>query len=145
LVPCSHAHDCERKKVEHANKCALKAGTSTSQNHLDTTLMSTKNGRESRWKKCTVVANNLYNELCSAAHCLIDEDKQNVLKRFLDKNEVKCLLPEHVRNAKDVEYKLSLLESLKVAYAQLVTHESKENISYKNVLLIVVSNQGGPS
>jgi hypothetical protein len=108
--------------------------------------MSIENGRESRWKKCIVFANNLYNELSSTAHCLSDEDKQNVLKRFLDKNEVKCLLLKHVKNSTDVEYKLSLLESLKVAYVQLVTHKSKENKSYKNVLLIVVvSNQGGPS
>jgi hypothetical protein len=145
LIPCSCAHDNERKKVEHANKHALKAGTSTSQNHLDTTLMYVENGRESRWRKCTFVVNNLYNELCSTTHCLINEDKKNVLKRFLDKDEVKCLLPEHARNARDVEYKLGLLESLKAAYAQLVTQKSKENRSYKNALLtIVVSNQVGP-
>jgi len=79
--------------------------------------MSTKNGRESRWRKCTVVANNLYNELCSTAHYLTDEDKQNFLKRFLDKDEVKCLLLEHAKNARDVEYKLGLLESLQGTYA----------------------------
>ncbi len=110
-------HDSERKKVERANKHALKIGTSTSQNHLDTTLMSIENGRESRWRKCTIVVNNLYNELCSIAHYLIDEDKQNVLKRFLDKDEVKCLLPKHAKNARDVEYKLGLLESLKATCA----------------------------
>ncbi len=117
LIPCSCAHDCERKLVECANKHALKTGTSTSQNYLDTTLMSIENGRESRWRKCIVVANNLYNELCSIAHCLTDEDKQNVLKRFLDKDDVKCLLPEHAKNARDVEYMLGLLESLKATCA----------------------------
>jgi hypothetical protein len=77
---------------------------------------------------------------------LTNEDKQSVLKRFLDNDEVKCLLLEHARNARDVEYKLSLHESLKVAYAQLVTYKSKENKSYRNaVLTTIVLNQGGPS
>jgi hypothetical protein len=57
------------------------------------------------------------NELCSTAHYLTDEDKQNFLKRFLDKDEVKCLLLEHAKNARDVEYKLGLLESLQGTYA----------------------------
>jgi hypothetical protein len=48
---------------------------------------------------------------------LTDEDKQNVLKRFLDKDDVKCLLPEHAKNARDVEYMLGLLESLKATCA----------------------------
>jgi hypothetical protein len=51
---------------------------------------------------------------------LNDKDKQLVLKRFLDKDHVKCLLPEFVRDVRDVrdvEHKLNLLNNLKATYA----------------------------
>jgi hypothetical protein len=70
-----------------------------------------------RWRKSSTIVNNLSSELCYATHELNDKEKQLVLRRFLDKDHVKCLLPELVRNAKDVEHKLNLFNSLKVAYA----------------------------
>jgi hypothetical protein len=39
-----------------------------------------------------------------------------VLKRFLDKDFVNFLLPKFARDARDIEYKLVLLENIKVAY-----------------------------
>ncbi len=75
------------------------------------------------------------------------EDKQYVLKRFLDKQFVRCLLPKFVKDLNEIECKLALLESLKAAYMQLKVHKSKENVSFRNALLIVVvsNNSGRPS
>jgi len=53
---------------------------------------------------------------------------------------------EFARHAREIEQKLSLLESMKDAYAQLVAQKKKDNLPYRNVLLIaVVSHQSGPS
>jgi hypothetical protein len=50
-------------------------------------------------------------------HNLNDEDKQQVLRRFLDKETIWDLLPKFARHAKDTKQKLSLLESMEDAYA----------------------------
>jgi hypothetical protein len=71
---------------------------------------------------------------------------QHALRKFLDKNNVQGLLPQFVRDASAMERKLSLLENLKIAYAQLVAQKSKENLYYKNIFLTtMVSNEVGPS
>jgi len=63
----------------------------------------------------------------------------------LDKDNVQGLLPQFVKDASDIESKLGLLESLKIAYAQLVAQKSKENLSYRNTLLItMVLNEACP-
>jgi hypothetical protein len=50
------------------------------------------------------------------------------------------------KHARDIEQKLSLLESMKDVYAQLVVQKTKDNLPYKNVLLTaMVSRQRGPS
>jgi hypothetical protein len=91
-------------------------------------------------------AKSLNNVLHNSRNNFSDEDKQEVLKRFLDKDNVKGLLPKFARNSRNIEQKSCLLESLKFAYAQLASNKSKENFPIKNVLLtIVVSNQIGPS
>jgi len=64
----------------------------------------------------------------------------------LDKEIVRDLLPKFVRHVKDVEQKLNLLECMEDAYAQLVVQKTKDNLPYRNVLLIaMVSHQSGPS
>jgi hypothetical protein len=75
------------------------------------------------------------------------EDKQEVLRTFLDKQFVKCLLPKFGRDVKETKCKLALLKSLKAAYMQLKVHKSKENLSFIYALLTVVvsNNSGGPS
>jgi hypothetical protein len=61
----------------------------------------------------------------------------------LDKETVFFI--EFVRHGRDTEKKLKLLESMKDAYAQLVTKKTKDNLPYKNALLtIMVSNQARP-
>jgi hypothetical protein len=39
-----------------------------------------------------------------------------VLRRFLDKDSINFLFPKFARDARDIEYKLALLENIKVAY-----------------------------
>jgi hypothetical protein len=70
-----------------------------------------------------------------------------VLKRFLDKQSMKCLLPKSTNDAREIECKLDLLESFKTTYMQLKAHKSKENLSFRNAILIaiVLNNNGGPS
>jgi hypothetical protein len=52
------------------------------------------------------------------------------------------LFPKFVRQSRDIEKKLKFLESMKDAYAQLVTQKTKDHLPYKNALLtVVVSNQ----
>ncbi len=64
----------------------------------------------------------------------------------MDKEIVRDLLPKFVRHVKDVEQKLNLLECMEDAYAQLVVQKAKDNLPYRNVLLIaMVSHQSGPS
>jgi hypothetical protein len=45
-----------------------------------------------------------------------EENKKEMLKRFLNKQYVKCFLPEFARDVKEIKCKLALLESLKAAY-----------------------------
>jgi len=75
------------------------------------------------------------------------EDKQKVLRRFLDKQSMRCLLPKFAKDVRKTERKLALLEILKATYMQLKAHKSKENLSFRNALLtfIVSNNSGGPS
>jgi hypothetical protein len=99
-----------------------------------------------RWRKCIIVANSLSNFLHDSNHNLNDEDKQQVLRGFLDKETIRDLLPKFVRRVRDIEQKLILLESMEDAYAQLVVQKTKDNLPYKNVLLTtMVSHQSGPS
>jgi hypothetical protein len=63
----------------------------------------------------------------------------------LDKESVQALLLEFVKHGKETEKKLKLLESMKDAYAQLVAQKAKDNLPYRNALLIVMmSNQTRP-
>jgi hypothetical protein len=69
-----------------------------------------------------------------------------MFRRFLGKTFVNFLLPEFVRDARYIECKLALLESLKVAYMQLTTYKSKESLPFKNALLTAIASNGvGPS
>ncbi len=98
------------------------------------------------WKKYCVIVDNLHELLFNHAHNFTNEDMQHALRKFLDKNNVQGLLPQFVRDASAMERKLSLLENLKIAYAQLVAQKSKENLYYKNIFLTtMVSNEVGPS
>ncbi len=147
MCPYRRACDRERKQVDCAKQLVVRrVGNSSSPTLLDTT-MSIKIHREvPRWRKCSTKANNLSNEFCSAAHELNYKEIKLVLRRFFDKVHVKCLLQKLVRDARDVEHKLSILNSLKATYVQLVAHKSKDNMPYRNALLkVVASNQVGPS
>lgn len=44
------------------------------------------------------------------------EDKQEMLRRFLDKQSVRCLLPKFTSDARKIECKLALFESFKATY-----------------------------
>ncbi len=81
------------------------------------TLVSIENHIYRRWRKCIIVADSLSNFLHDVDHNLNDEDKQQVLRRFLDKETIWDLLPKFARHAKDTKQKLSLLESMEDAYA----------------------------
>ncbi len=119
--PYRHARDQERKQVDHAKQLVVRRLGKSSSITLLVTTMSIKIRREvPRWRKCSTIVDNFSNELCSVAHELNDKEKQIVLRRFLDKAHVKCLLLELVRDARDVKHKLSLFYNLKAAYAQLV-------------------------
>ncbi len=52
-----------------------------------------------------------------------EEDKQEMLRRFLNKQSVRCLLPKFISDARNIERKLALFESLKVTYMQLKAHK----------------------
>jgi hypothetical protein len=69
-----------------------------------------------------------------------------MLKRFLNK-QMKCLVPEFTSDVREIECKLDLLESFKSTYMQLKAHKSKENLSFRNDILITIdsNNNGGPS
>lgn len=124
MCPCRHAHDRERKQVDHANQLVIRCARKSSSPTLLDTTMSIEICREiPRWRKCSTIIDNISNELCSASHELSDKEKQLVLMRFLDKDHVKCLLLKLVRDAKDardVEHKLILFNNLKATYVQLV-------------------------
>jgi len=99
-----------------------------------------------QWRKYCVVVDNLHVFLFNPTHNFTNEDRQHALRKFLDKDNVQGLLPQFVKDANDIKHKLSLLENLKIAYAQLVAQKSKENLSYRNTFFtIVVSNEVGPS
>jgi hypothetical protein len=104
------------------------------------------NPATTQWRKYCVVADNLHELLFNPTHNFTNEVKQHSLRKFLDKNNVQGFLPQFVNDANDIKCKLSLLENLKITYAQLVAQKSKENLSYKNTFFtIVVSNEVGPS
>jgi hypothetical protein len=110
------------------------------------TLVSTKNHIDRKWKKCIIVAGSLSNLLDDVAHNFNDEDKQQVFKMFLDKEIVRDLLLEFAKHVRNIEQKLSLLGSMKDAYARLVAQKTKSNLPYRIALLTaVVSRQSGPS
>jgi hypothetical protein len=60
---------------------------------------------------------------------------------------MKCLLPKSTSDAREIECKLDLLENFKTTYMQLKAHKSKENLSFRNAILIAIvsNNNGGPS
>jgi hypothetical protein len=96
-------------------------------------------------RKYVWVADSLNKVLYDVAHNFNDEDSRHVFKRFLDKESVQALLLEFVKHGRKTEKKLKLLESMKDAYAQLVAQKAKDNLPYRNALLIVImSNQIGP-
>jgi len=110
MCPCRHAHDQEKNQIDRAKQLALRrVGKSSSPTLLDTTMFIEIHKEVPKWRKCSTIANNLNNELCSVAHELNDKEKQLVLKRFLDKDHVKCLLSKLVKDARDVEQKLNLV------------------------------------
>jgi hypothetical protein len=84
------------------------------------------------------ITNRLNIELHNIEHNFNDEDRQNVLKRFLNKEDVKSMFLEFQQKTKDIERKLTLFDNIKVAYAQLVAQKSRDNMSYKNAILNVV-------
>jgi hypothetical protein len=115
---------------------------------MDFTIDSTYtvNPITAQWRKYYVVADNFHELLFNPTHNFTNEDNQHALRKFLNKNNVQGLLPQFVKDVNDIKRKLCLLRNLKIAYAQLVAQKSKENLSYKNTLLIiVVSNEVGPS
>jgi hypothetical protein len=141
---CRRTKDHERKRVQREKQCALAMEKSISQDVL-ATLVSIENHMDRRWRKCIIVVDNLSNFLHDVAHNFNDEDKQQVPRRFLDKETIRDLLPKFARHAKDIEQKLNLLECMEDAYAQLVVQKEKDNLPYRNVLLTaMVSHQSGP-
>jgi hypothetical protein len=85
--------------------------------------------------------------LCGDEYNFTKEDKQKMFRRFLDKQFMKCLLPNFTSDVREIERKLDLFESFKATYIQLKAHKSKENLSFKNAILIAIvsNNNGGPS
>ncbi len=47
----------------------------------------------------------------------IKEDKQEVLRRFLDKQSMRCLLPKFARDVKNTKRKLALLKTSSCIHA----------------------------
>jgi archaellum biogenesis ATPase FlaH len=84
---CRHAKDCERKRAQCERQHALAMEKSISQDVL-ATLVSIENHIDRRWRKCIIVVDSLSNFLHDANHNLNDEDKQQVPRRFLDKETI---------------------------------------------------------
>ncbi len=152
LIACRFTKDRERKRVELARKmveCENQWHARVEKSDLvdfivnSTTIM---NPTTTQWRKYCVVVDNLHELLFNPTRNFTNEDRRHALRKFLDKDNVQGLLPQFVKDTSDIKDKLSLLENLKIAYAQLVAQKSKENLSYRNTLLItVVSNEVGPS
>lgn len=94
--------------------------------------------REQIRRKCITIMNRLNIELHIIEHNFNDEDRQNVLKRFLNKEDVKSMFFEFQQKTKNIEQKLTLFDNIKAAYAQLVAQKSRDNMPYKNAILSVV-------
>jgi hypothetical protein len=57
-----------------------------------------------RWGKCVIFANNLNKVLHDVvAHHCNDEHKQQVVKRFLDKESVQTFLPKFVKHGRNIK------------------------------------------
>ncbi len=114
--------------------------------HLKGPLSKNVGVREQNWRKCSVVVDKLSNELHNFEHNFNNEDKQHVLRRFLNKEDVKNLLPKFQWNFRATEQKLAFFDNVRVAYAHLVSHKSRDNRHYKNALLsVIVSIETSPS
>jgi hypothetical protein len=143
-----HAKDHDRKRVEQTRKhvinmvenfasqnCQKNLASQNYPNGLLTIGISVHTSIFRKWQKGVESLNNVIH---ISRNNFNDENKQEVLRKFLDKDNVKGFLLRFARNAKDIEQKLCLLENLKSTYAQLALNISKENFPIKNALLIVV-------
>jgi hypothetical protein len=96
-------------------------------------------------RKYNFVIDNFHDILFKTTYKFTNEDRQHVLRRFLDNEDIQGLLPNFTKGIANTKSKLALLENLKTMYAQLVAQKPKENLPYKNALLTtMVSNEAGP-
>jgi hypothetical protein len=76
-------NDFDCKRIKHGIKFALRKEN----NAVDKSMMLNVGVREQIRRKCIIVNDRLNIELHNIEHNFNDEDRQNVLKRFLKKEE----------------------------------------------------------
>ncbi len=89
----------ERKRVEDANQCVANTTALVSQNSQNGST-SIKIHLNKQLKRCIKVIEHMITVLYSDVHKFIIKDKQEILRRFLDINNVWELFPKCVQNAK---------------------------------------------
>jgi hypothetical protein len=109
---CKCVKDHERKRLQNG-RYALRIENATQSQNVQVASISTDN---KRWKKCVNFANNLNKVLhYVVADNYNDEDKRQIVRRFLDKESVQAFLPKFAKHGRDIERKLKLYKSMKYA------------------------------
>jgi len=158
-VICRLDKDCKRKKVErHKKKVECERKKAKCENQCHSMLESldmvdfvcdevpTFNSIVTLQRKYNFVVDNFHDILFKTMYKFANEDRQHVLIKFLDNDDVQGLLLDFTKGIVNIECKLAFLENLKTMYVQFVTQKSKENLPYTNAFLTaVVSNEVGPS
>jgi hypothetical protein len=86
--------EIEHKRIRHGIQHALKEVNVASKRAIVLNVTMKKQ----KWRRCSVGVDRLNNELHNFEHNFSDKEKQHVLKRFLDREDVKSLIPNFSRN-----------------------------------------------
>jgi len=74
----------------------------------------------------------------SKLHSFNGEEKQEIVKRFIEHQGMVNYVPHYARVGKETKSNRVVMDALKLAYAYITTTQHFENLTFKNVLFVVV-------
>jgi len=96
------------------------------------------NSKLRRWRRCLRVVNNFVQQMDSKLHSFNGEEKQEIVKRFIEHQGMVNYVPHYARVGKETKSNRVVMDALKLAYAYITTTQHFENLTFKNVLFVVV-------
>jgi hypothetical protein len=99
---------------------------------------SNQQGEQRSWRKCFRIIELVVRYLESLEHNLTHGEKREAFRRLLEHHSVEDVLPNCVINGKLFEANKRMLESMEAAYDTLASTRQSLNLTFKNVLLLVM-------